>query len=220
LHELVGLYASNYSVIDPIATNGAKPRIVELEQAFEALGENAHPGAPELANLFNQGSFPDIVGSMLLHADRKLAEETFVHALTNQSIEVRETALGDLVGDPGPSNALVELAGLIKCLNDETPGTNTFGRFSYADIVRAKAARALGAEGGRMDPEKRVLALLERFQREKVSVVRTAILFSLGRLGASARLALPAMRQATSDPDPYVVEQATKSIQAIESRGR
>jgi HEAT repeat protein len=75
----------------------------------------------------------------------------------------------------------------------------------------------LGGGAGAIDPERTVLALLERLQREKEPLVRTAIIYSLGRLGSNAKSALPELRQATNDSDASVAEQAAKSINAIES---
>ena len=192
-----------------------RPR--HLVRALRAIGENARPAAPELADLFNRGLLTDFVPMMLINADRELAETTFVHALTNQSIRVRENALDDLFPNPGPTNALVELAGLINCLNDETPGSNGFGGVSTAVMLRFHAANILGGGGGAIDSKRTVQALIERLQREKERLVRTAIIGSLGKLGGNAKSALPALRQATNDPDHYVAEQAVKSLKAIES---
>lgn len=216
LRGMVAIYATNPAIFYPGPTNELNLRAICLEQAFRSLGENARPAAPELAMLFNQGSLCDFVGTMLLAADRKLAETTFVQALTNKSIEVRSDALADLVPGPGKPNASVELAGLINCLNDETPRTDRMPGMSMAVMLRVRAARALGRDGV-LDPQRTVSALIERLQREKEPVVRTAIFYSFGRLGTNAKSALPALRQATNDPDHYVAEEAIKSLKAIEA---
>jgi hypothetical protein len=218
LREMVSVYATNPAIFDPVPTNASNWRASMLVQAFNALGENARAAGPELAKLFHQGSLPSFVDLMLHDADPKLGETTFVQALTNKSIEVRNAALGNLAHGPEPSNASVELAGLIYCLNDETPATEKDlmpGR-SMAIMLRARAARARGSEA-LFDPQRAAAALSERLQREKEPVARTAMFYAFGRLGAEAQSAIPAWRQATNDADSAVAEQAAKSLKTIES---
>lgn len=218
LRDLVQNYATNPGVFEFNGTNrDPERRALVLVEAFRDLGDNAKPAATELASLFNQGSLPYYVGPMLLNADKELGETTFAHALTNQSDKVRETALASLVPNPGGTNALVELAGLAYCLNDDTPDKDRGLGVSRGVILRIKAANALGIFDSLNDPERRVQVLLERFKTEKDRLVRQAILSSLGRFGPKAKSALPYVRQATNDPDHYVALEATKSIKAIEA---
>jgi hypothetical protein len=216
IRQLAIVYATNPAVFEVVPTNTFNLRALDLVQAFGCLGQNARPAAPELANLFEQGSLPSYVSLILPDADRILAGKTFAHALTNKSIEVRSAALAQMDAGLKPPDALVELAGLIYCLNDETPRTDQMPGKPMAVLMRARAARALGVVG-MVEPERTMLALTERLQREKEPLVRTAIFYSFGRLGTNAKSALPALLQATNDPDHYVAEQAVKSLKAIEA---
>jgi HEAT repeat protein len=174
------------------------------EEAANAIAQiapqKADAAIPELTKLMND---PEITA----RADRaavslakmgKLAMPTFLTALTNGAVHVRSRAAFHLQ-DLG-TNALPAVPMLVKTLADE-------------DWIPAQAACwTLGAL--RAEPELVVPALAKLVEGPKAGC-RMPALVALGRFGAEARAALPAVVKALNDSDAEVREAATNAVRKI-----
>jgi HEAT repeat protein len=162
--------------------------------------------------------------------DRSLVPVIAARLSQDKKPFVRKAAAYAL-GKLGVSEATPALVAALKDKDNEVRGAAAVALGEYADaaavaalsealedkseFVRAQSARALGVNG--RAARRAVPLLIKRLTSDKEHEVRRQAATALGRLGEQS--ALPALKRAELDPDPYLSRAASEAIEMITEAG-
>jgi hypothetical protein len=183
-------------------------RLYNVRIAFKTLGPIAKPAVPALVDLLNKGNDSDCAAVALTQVDPQFAVIALTDALTNKLIAPRIAAADALFYVR--SNADIAVPNLIQCLKYK-PASQDLPQ----DVIMLKGFTAdmLGVIHARSDIT--VPALIEALD-DKEPQVRFESLRALGKFGPAAVAAVPALQQATNDPELGIREVATFSLKQIQ----
>ncbi|MFO0847407.1 MAG: HEAT repeat domain-containing protein [Gemmataceae bacterium] len=209
--------------------------------ALGRIGPDAASAAPDLLKLFKDAEKP--VRQAAVFAVGRVSPEdvagaakALVGVLTGEKdADLRREAIGSLafVGDRSPETVRA-VAGVLAdpAVEFRLTAATTLAKFgpagrlaetelkraASADAdkqVRVNAVQALSAVAG-SDVSQLIPFLADRLKHDADFEVRVAVAERLGSFGSAGRPALPALRQAQSDPQLKVREAAVSAIKRIE----
>lgn len=177
-------------------------------RALLDLGAEADPDVARLAAALKEERPEGLPAEALLQLGRHV-DDAVRHILVgmtrDESPDVRATHFGSLM--KCGERAAPAVPALREALRDAVQG-----RSLYSD-VGVHAARALGWIGPAADGA--VFELLDALKQHRDPRLREAAAWSLGRLGARAKSAVPELMEARRDPDPAVAKEAVKSLKLV-----
>jgi HEAT repeat protein len=193
------------------ATNFSKEggmRYINVHIAFKALGPIAKPAVPALLDLLTNTYASYSAAVVLTQIDPQTAAVALTEALTNNNINVRLVAASELFEVRSNADIALAMPNLIQCLKDES--TDKSASF---DLITT-AIDTLGGIHAR--PDIAVPALLETLTN-KDFIIRMVSARALGEFGNAAISAVPALEEATNDPDNHVRKIAVVALKKIQT---
>jgi HEAT repeat protein len=183
-------------------------RLNNVRLAFKTLGPIAKPAFPALVDMLNSGKNTDSAALALTQIDPQLAVVTLTDDLTNKFIGARIAAAGYLFEVRSNADIALAVPNLVQCLKDESPDkSDSFDLIiTAADTLRAIHAR----------PDIAVPALVGMLTNTDW-IIRIKGAQALGQFGNAAIFAVPALEQATNDPERRVRVIAAFSLKQIQS---
>jgi HEAT repeat protein len=181
-------------------------RWAAVRAAFNILGPAAAPAVPVLRDSMRGNDRQGCLAAELLISMGSNALPTILTAQTNAPLAVR-ICIVDHISELG-SLASNAIPGLIECLKYGAPKNDDTMQ------LRGYSANTLGTL--KMQPQFVVPALIQSVMSD-YNVVRFEAARSLGKFGSNAVSAIPALTDATKDPDYHVSGVAVESLKEIEA---
>jgi HEAT repeat protein len=177
-------------------------RRARLRIAFRVLGSHARPILPTIVKELHTGPNP-FEAAFALASVGPDGFPPLVQALTNQSFDVRASAVQAISRFSEEPSFDAAVPNLISCLRDNSP------------TLRSITAETLGAVA--RSPSNVVPALVERVLNDPDAAVRFNSAKALGRFGPAAAEAIPALQKvATNDKERFARTAAEAALRQIQ----
>lgn len=173
--------------------------------ALGLIGESASPAVPKLIELLKDPNWSVRVNSAFalgaIGESSAPAIPFLINALDDPNWEVSVNAIKAL-GQIGPAS-VIAVPALSSALKSENA------------LIRINAATALSEIG-----EVGIPSLIEAFKSENDVVVRRTIAFAFGRMGRSAKIVIPILKEKLNDPELSVRVAVAGAISLIQTEER
>jgi HEAT repeat protein len=186
-------------------------RYINVHLAFQALGPMAKPAVPALLDLLTNTYTSYNAAFVLTRLDPQTAAVALTQALTNNNLDVRIVAAGELFEVRSNADIALAVPNLVQCLKDISP--------DKSDSLNLKSAAIIALGNIHTRPDIAVPALLETLTNND-RIIRIVSAKALGRFGNAATSAVPALVQCLKNesPDKSVTSTAIDALGNIHAR--